>query len=550
MFGFWQAVSGLVIFLLGIRFMEDSIRLLAGRNFKIFIKKQASDRLKAAASGTAISALLQSSSAVNLITLAFVGSGILKLPQALAVILGSNLGTTITGWIIALIGFRLDLADVSFPLLALGGLIWLLGSAHRRLALWGKLLLGAGFLFLGLDFMKSGVGELFSQSNLTLPPGIPLWIFLLSGLLFTALIQSSSATMAIVLSLLHGGNLDIISGAAIILGAEIGTSIKLLPASFGPNPVKKQVAIGSIVFNLLPALIVFSLLHPLFDSIDIFQVSRDPLLILVAFQTALNIMGIIMFLPFLDKMSRVLEKKITRDGSELKFLSDLLLTDISLALEAFRKECYAFCMDNLDFSFRCFDIDDEHVPSLSQHEYYNDGSLIKRYDAIKQIHGGIREYYIRLSRLNDTLAATEELDRLVRSVRNGMYASKNIKDIFHDIEQLGNSSNNAKYGFFCERRERHFHICRRLLGLILQHAPSIEEMKMIYAEITDDYEKTLQFLYAGNIRGVLDETEISTMVNFNRELVSAQKSLFFAVKDIVFLEVESADLEHLPGFIR
>jgi phosphate:Na+ symporter len=550
MFGFWQAVSGLAIFMIGIKFMEDSIRLLAGRNFKLFIKKQASVRIKASASGAFISALLQSSSAVNLITLAFVGSGILKLPQALAVILGSNLGTTATGWIIALVGFRIDLAHWALPLIAFGGLVWLLISIQKNFNLWGKLFLGAGFLFLGLEFMKIGVGSLFSHNIIVLSSGIPLWLYLLSGLLFTAAIQSSSATIAIVLSLVHGGSMEVISAAAVVLGAEIGTAFKLLPASLGGNAVKRQVAIGSILFNLIPAILVFPLLHPILDDNAFSLLSNDPLVVLVAFQTTVNFLGIVIFLPFIDRLSRLLEKNIRRSGSELKFLSNLLLADHSIALEAFRKECHAFCMDNIDFAFRCFDKDDKHVPVVSQHEYYLEGSLIKRYDAIKQIHGGIREYYIQLSRLNDTASVTEALDRLVRSVRNGMYASKNMKDIIHDIEQLSNSSNNTKYRFFCESRDRHFDVCIRLLAIMLQQPNGVGEMKKIYADITGQYEATLQYLYEENIRGLLNETEISTLVNFNRELVSAEKSLFFAVKDLVFNETESTDLEHLPGFIR
>lgn len=546
----WQALAGLATFMLGIHFMEESLRKLAGREFKLLLKKHASHRLRAAASGAIVSAILQSSSAVNLITLAFVGSGILELSHALGIILGSNLGTTVTGWMVAGMGFRFDLAFLAYPLISAGGLMWLLLPAHHRSNGWGKVFLGAGFLFLGLALMKLGVEKIFNQPSFLLSTAIPLWVFLLTGLFFTAAVQSSSATVAIVLSLLHAGEMEMKVAAAIVLGAEIGTAIKLIPASFGGNAVKQRVAAGSIAFNLIPALLIFLFLNPILNFFQSLYILRDPLIQLVAFQTSVNLLGLICFLPFLKGISAVLEKKFTKPDTGLKFLTPTVLADITLSVEAFKSECHSFCIDNIDFSLRCFGEEEVGISEEELHRHYQLASFSAKYETIKQLHGKIRDYYFQISRLNDIPAVTVELDRLVRAIRNGMYAAKNMKDVLHNIEQLRNSSNNSKYQFYCDRKERHLLLCHQLLQQLRALPSDVREMKKIYLDITGDYEKTLQFLYGSNIRGILDEAEISTLVNFNREVVSAQKSLFFAVKDIVFPEAMSESLEHLPGFIR
>jgi phosphate:Na+ symporter len=159
----WKLLAGLGIFLFGMFLMEESIKNLAGRSFKGFIRNSTKGILRSVASGTLVTGILQSSSAVSLMVLAFVGAGIMAMENAIGVILGSNLGTTVTAWIVAFFGFKVNIEDYSLPLIGLGGLGLIFLGKSVRYSNISKLLVGFGFLFMGLDYMKTSV-EAMTQS--------------------------------------------------------------------------------------------------------------------------------------------------------------------------------------------------------------------------------------------------------------------------------------------------------------------------------------------------------------------------------------------------
>src|SRR6188474_480005 len=144
----WKALAGIAIFLLGIKFLEESLKQLAGRKFKLFLKKQTSNKLKAIGGGAIVTAVLQSSSIVNLMVLAFAGAGIIQMQNALAIILGANLGTTLTSWLIATVGFSYNIENFALPIAAVSGIVMMLANKENRLYQWCKLLFGFGFLFI------------------------------------------------------------------------------------------------------------------------------------------------------------------------------------------------------------------------------------------------------------------------------------------------------------------------------------------------------------------------------------------------------------------
>ena len=213
-FDYWEFLAGLMLFLLAMSLVEAAIGAFAGRRFKGMIARSTGSPLRGIVSGTAATAVLQSSSMVSLMMLAFVGARVIRLRDALLVVFGANLGTTATGWIVATIGFKLDLAALALPLIALGGLVSTL-VPKREAAHYGRLVLGIGLLLLALQFMKGaveGAAELVDPQMLAEFSG---WQYLLFGTVFSALVQSSSATMVITLSLLNGGVIDLPSAAAL-----------------------------------------------------------------------------------------------------------------------------------------------------------------------------------------------------------------------------------------------------------------------------------------------------------------------------------------------
>ena len=271
-----QMLAGIAILLLGMNFMEESVNALARRNFKLFLKRQTSNRLKAIIGGTLLSGLLQSSSIVNLLILSLVGAGVIQMQNALAILLGSNLGSTITSWLMAVLGFNFDINSFAFPLAGVAGLIVAFNSNQTRVYQWGRIFLGFSFLFMGLGFIKGSMINLVQHADLSILQQYPPIIFLLAGIIITGIVQSSSATIAIVLSLLYVNAISLHNSMAIVLGSEVGTGFKLFVAWVKGNPIKKRVAVGNFIFNFGTMIIVFPFLQSFHYLIsNIFQINNN-----------------------------------------------------------------------------------------------------------------------------------------------------------------------------------------------------------------------------------------------------------------------------------
>ncbi|MFN9115872.1 MAG: Na/Pi cotransporter family protein, partial [Bacteroidota bacterium] len=238
----WILLGGIAIFLMGTGMMEEAIRQLAGRRFKLFLKRSTEHPLKAVGSGAFVTALLQSSSVVNLFVLSLVGSGVMRMRQALAVMLGANLGTTFTSWMIAMIGFNLNLESYALPVFGLSGMLMYYAGKDSSLRVWARLFAGFSLLFWGLGFMQKSMQELVLKIDFSVLTGYHLIIFLFAGMIITGIVQASSVTIAITLSALHSNVINIQMAAALVLGAEIGTTFKLALASYKGSAAKKRVA--------------------------------------------------------------------------------------------------------------------------------------------------------------------------------------------------------------------------------------------------------------------------------------------------------------------
>jgi len=229
----WLLLAGLGMFLFGMHMMEESIRILSGAAFRGLIRRYTGTRIKAILSGMISTAVLQSSSAVSLMVLAFIGAGVMNLVHAIAVMMGAKVGTTATAWLVAVFGFSFDIDSFTLPLIGIGGLGIILLARSPRYVNISKFLVAFGFLFMGLDYMKTSVEELTSVIDPAVFIGYGIIVYALVGMFLTAIMQSSSATIAIVLTLLFNNVLDFESGAAMVVGAKVGTTITVLLGSIG-----------------------------------------------------------------------------------------------------------------------------------------------------------------------------------------------------------------------------------------------------------------------------------------------------------------------------
>jgi phosphate:Na+ symporter len=549
-FDIWKILAGVAIFLLGMNMLEEALQQLAGRPFKLFLRKHTQHKLKAIGAGAVVTALLQSSSIVNLMLLAFVGSGIIQMQNGLAMMLGSNIGTTFTSWIVATVGFEFSIESFALPVTGIAGIAMILLNKNSKWFHLSKFLLGFSFLFVGLNYMKTAVETMVQQTDLSRFNEYPLLVFLLIGILITAIIQASSATIALVLAALHANAIELEPAMAIVLGAEVGTTIKLLLASAKGIAAKKQLALGNFLMNLIISLLLVFFLTPLTAFITNVLDVKNTVLALVVFQTIVNIISIILFYPFLNPFGKFLSARFTKDNEETQFIHKIKPAETELALQAMLNEAKYFLQLIIGYSNHIFELKGEHHDN--NNDFYKK-TPEEKYEFIKHIHGDILEFYVKMQ--SGQLHPEEEakFQLLISSVRNGMYAAKSLKDAWHDIQTLKNSSNDKKFSYYGESRTRTSHFLHKIgkaLDTKETGQQTADALIQLYREMISGYTDELSHLYKQGTIDHLNETEISTIINYNRELYTAYKSLILAVKDLLLNEKEAAAFDELPGFIR
>jgi phosphate:Na+ symporter len=379
----------------------------------------------------------------------------------------------------------------------------------------------------------------------------PVIVFFIVGIALTALIQSSSATIALTLSALYAGAVSLHVATAIILGSEIGTTIKLFIASARGIPAKKRVALGNFLYNIITVLLVLMFLWPVNYLITDVLSIKDNLLALVFFQSFVNLAGIIIFFPLLNPFGRFLDKRFTSEDESF-FISKVSVSDSELALEALEKESRQLIFYTLDFVSSVFDTGVFIGPESSRKNFLNK-PILDQYDYVKRLHGEIHGFSIRLQNTSLNSKETERLHQLVSTVRNCMYGAKSVRDALQDIGQFRNSSKDVKYGFYLLNRNKIRTFIIRTNDLFLRHQNSADSFGIIrgmFGDIQQEYTKSLQDLYKEGMTQKLNELEISTFINFNREMFTAFKSFLFALKDFLLNPAEANYFDELPGFIR
>ena len=308
-FNLWQLLAGLGLFLFGMILLEESIKALSGKAFRRMIRHYTDGRVKAIGSGSLVTAILQSSSAVSLMVLAFVGAGVMSMENGIGVMMGSNIGTTFTSWIVATLGFKVKIESFALPLIAIGGIGLAFFAASAKLSESGRLLIGFGFLFLGLNYMKESVEIFASAFDLSQIPDYGLLPYLAVGTLLTALMQSSSASLAIVLTALNGNLITFNIGVAMVIGANVGTTITVLLGALGGSQAKKRVGLSHLVFNVITAIIAFLSIPILVAFIRmLIDIETNSVMGLALFHSLFNILGVITIFPFIGLLARLLMK--------------------------------------------------------------------------------------------------------------------------------------------------------------------------------------------------------------------------------------------------
>ena len=337
--------GGLGLFLLGMGLMTDGLKLAAGPALHRILVGATRTRAHALGSGMLVTALVQSSSAVTVAAIGFVNAGLLALGPALWVLFGANVGTTMTGWIVALVGLKFKVEALAMPLAGLGALLRLTGEGRRRGAI-GTALAGFGLLFMGIALLQQAFASLAGQISLPQGDG-PLAVLAQLGIgaLMTVLMQSSSAAMAITLTAAQGGLIDLQGAAAVVIGANIGTTATALLAAIGATPNARRAASAHVVFNLLTGVVALLLLPRLIGALgqsrEALGLPPDPAAKLALFHTTFNLLGVLLMWPLAAWLTRWLQQRFRaheEDEAQPQFLDDNVLAVPTLALDALARE--------------------------------------------------------------------------------------------------------------------------------------------------------------------------------------------------------------------
>lgn len=543
-FDFWMFIAGLGIFLFGMRHLEESIKGLAGKSFKNLLQRFTNRSWKGILTGTAVTAILQSSSMVTLLALAFLGGGMIGLKNALGIVLGANLGTTFTAWIVATFGFKMDIADFSFPFLAVGILSFLFLKSRPFLMNLGGLLIGFGLLFLGLDYMKEAIEMVAGQIDLSSFATYGLWAFLLLGLVITALIQSSSAMIVIILSALNAGLLDVYQAVAMVIGANIGTTTTLIFGSIGGTADKKRLMLANVIFNCLTGLLIYFFIEKLVYGVYYFFNVEDVLMELVLINTLINLIGIILFYPFLGVFRNFLNKRFISSApeGETLYVKNIAPNVPDVALQALDKELIQVFSYTREFIKESFGLRDRDKNQESQWKkiFSRASGLMKKYEKIKRLEDELTTYYAQLQEGNLTKPEAELLTSGMMGLRSMIYAAKDIKDVIHNILFMMESEDPLAQ-----------EVLERLRGIVslrlrdLDELLELEDTKVIPVHWLDEneafYNETITWLYKNikskNTKGI----QVSTTTNVIRQSVSALNNLCNAIVYVKFKKETAVD---------
>ena len=552
-FDFWRMLAGISLFLFAMLQIEAALKILGGRSLYRFLQRHTDRRLKAVGGGIVATAFLQSSSVVGLMVLAFVGAGLLSLPNALGIIFGSNLGTTLTGWIVVTLGFRFEIFELALPLIATGGVLALIGKDRTHQV--GRIIIGLGLLLLGLQFMKDSVTELRDSIDAGSLAGMAAWRYMLFGIVVAAIIQSSSATMMITLAALHAGMISLPDAVVIVIGANLGTSSTVLIGAINGSSAKQQVATGHLIFNTATAIVAYAIL-PLLLVLIVSLGITDPLYALVAFHSLFNMLGLCLFMPLTGPFAALLQRMFTTKAEpEAHYFREISPQVSDAALGAIDKETAHLIRRVIRQNLTAFSpplplppgrlpVSGDNIRSLELSGRFED-----LYAATKQLEGEILEFAIELQRQRLDEAQSQRLNQLVAAVREAVQSAKFLKDIRHNLDEFYESNRQVINNYLDHFRTVMTSFYGEVFALRRNDddGASFEDLVEILQHEHDWHDQMHSQIHSDVSNGSVKRTDISSLLNVNREILHSNLALLMALTHYHLEEGQVQAFMRLPG---
>lgn len=425
-------LGSLGLFLFGMKTMSEGLEKFAGDRLRSILAAMTKNRFMGVLTGIIVTALIQSSSATTVMVVSFVNAGLMNLAQAIGVIMGANVGTTVTAWIISAIGFKVNIAALALPLLAFG--IPLIFSSQSKRKSVGEFIFGFAFLFMGLSFLQKAatdldIGSMVAAMLATVADGgfFTIILFVFVGALVTMVVQASAATMAITLMLfdMHIPGFGLEQAAALAMGQNIGTTITAVMASMTAGTQARRAALAHMFFNVFGVVVVLILFYPFCNIVswfveDVMAAGNNDLFKLSMFHTAFNIFNTLLLIGFVHQIEnfvcRVLPLKEEPEEKGLKYISGGLFSTAELSILQARKEIAHFaerCQKSFNYVLSMRASDGEEDNDRFQKLY----AKVEKYEGITDnMEYEIAHYLQQVSegRLSDD--AKRQIQRMLREV--------------------------------------------------------------------------------------------------------------------------------------
>jgi phosphate:Na+ symporter len=516
-------VAGIAIFLIGMVFMEDGFKLFSGGMLEKVLEKSTSNVPKAIGTGFLATAIVQSSSLLTIIVISFLSAELISLSGAIGVIFGSNIGTTTTAWIVSAFGVKIKIAHYAMPMLIFGVIFRF--NQNKSYQGLGNILVGLGFVFLGIGYMKEGFEALKAGLDLAqfaMDGYLGVLVYIIIGTIATIVIQSSSATMALIITALATGQIEYINALSLAIGANIGTTVTAIIGSLSSNANGKRLAVAHFVFNMITGFIAIVFLYQLASLVDIVGLAigigeKDYAMKLALFHTIFNILGVLTVSPFTSKLVVFLKGLFNTEQkniSRAKYLDDTVIQIPESALVALEKELIHL-YDNASEALA-------HALSLHRDSFFgkeNISEIVKKantkidididlfYDTkIKALYGDIVNFA--------TLSQENMQEEDMRKVYYSKVSCKHIVDAIKDVKEIQKNVNfylkgqndviKNEYNFL---REKLANVLNKIY-IIRNNTNDIESVEKII--LLKEEIKELDMIETGRIDNLIRNKQIDT----------------------------------------
>ncbi len=496
-FDFLRLIGSLALFLYGMKIMSEGLQKFAGDSLRRILTAMTTNRVTGVLTGVLITALIQSSSATTVMVVSFVNAGLLTLTQSIGVIMGANIGTTVTAWLISALGFKVDIAAFALPLLAFALPLFFSGKSSRKSI--GEFVFGFAFLFMGLQSLKANAPDLGANpemlafvQNYTDMEFFSIILFLFIGAILTMIVQASAATMAITLIMCANGWIDYHLGVALVLGENIGTTITANLAALTGNTQARRAALAHLVFNVFGVMWVLVLFYPFTNAVSWFvthvmKVSDPAVAVsfkLAAFHTAFNISNtfiMIWFVSLIEKtVCTLIKPKVEDEEYRLRYITGGMLSTAELSILQAHKEISLFA----ERTARMFNMVKELFYEKNEETFLKTYSRIEKYENISdRMEIEIANYLTEVSEGRLSSESKEEIRIMLRAVSE----IESIADSCNNLARSIKRRNEFKSEFTEEQNKHLDHMFELVSGALNRMNLILHKPELVHDDINPSY---------------------------------------------------------------